>query len=183
MQCTQAFVQLYGEQYPRVVAYARRRLGSVADAEDCAAEVFRLAWEHDGTVSVGWLFVTARNLVFAARRSALRVTELSRRIAAEEAANGASEAGSGQNEAALQITEALDTLSGDDRELLIAFYWDGLSGAECAALLGCSTGAVWVRLHRARRCLKAALLAQEASFSHVSSHSLALATTPQGGSL
>ena len=151
MQDAQTFVDLYEAQYPRVVAYARRRLGGLADAEDCAAEVFRLAWEQAATPSVGWLFVTARNLAYAHHRSGARLSELVRRIAAEE---GSTPPG----EADLGVYEALDQLPESARELLMAYYWDRLPGTECAELLGCTLPAVWVRLHRARQGLKAILL-------------------------
>jgi len=150
MQDSRSFVALYEAQYPRVVAYARRRLGRAPDAEDCAAEVFRLAWEQDRTPSVGWLFVTARNTVYALGRARVRSTDLVSRIAAEEATDG-------DNAPDDDLLDALDQLPEADQELLKAFYWDDLSGGQCAALLGCSTGAVWVRLHRARQALKAVL--------------------------
>jgi len=56
----------------------------------------------------------------------------------------------------------LDRLTESDRELLMAHYWDELSGAQCAQLVGCSMSAIWVRLHRARRALKTVLLAEAA---------------------
>jgi len=144
-----AFIELFEQQYPRVVAYARRRLGSMPDAEDCAAEVFRLAWEQDSLPSVGWLFVTARNIVYAANRSHQRLSQLCFRIAVEEGTEVTGED--------LGVLEAMDSLSDTDREILMAYYWDDLSGAQCATVMGCSTAAVWVRLHRARQGLKAVL--------------------------
>ena len=144
-----AFVELFEKQYPRVVAYARRRLGSMPDAEDCAAEVFRLAWEHDDVPSVGWLFVTARNIVYAVNRSNHRLSDMCFRMAVEE--------GSGITPEDLGVLEAMDSLSETDREILMAYYWDDLSGAQCAKLVGCSVAAVWVRLHRARQALKTVL--------------------------
>jgi len=147
-----AFVDLYQAQYPRVVAYARRRLGSLPDAEDCAAEVFKLAWEQESLPSVGWLFVTARNITYALRRSNNRLSALCSRIAVEE--------GTRIEQESLGVLEAMDELNESDREVLMAHYWDGLTGAQCAQLIGCSTGAVWVRLHRARQALKTVLLRQ-----------------------
>ncbi|MDR0285125.1 MAG: RNA polymerase sigma factor [Propionibacteriaceae bacterium] len=154
MQDTQSFVTLYEQQYPRIVAYARRRLGALADAEDCAEEVFRLAWEQPTTPSVGWLFVTARNITYALHRADLRVADLAARLAAESATTVPDEDQG--------VLAALDQLPEGERELLMAFYWDDLGGTACAALLGCSVGAVWVRLTRARKHLKAVLLASGA---------------------
>jgi len=76
-----AFVELYRQQYPRIVAYARRRLGEMADAEDCASEVFRLAWQQPTVPAVGWLFVTAKNLVYAQYRASARSADLASRLA------------------------------------------------------------------------------------------------------
>jgi RNA polymerase sigma-70 factor, ECF subfamily len=55
------------------------------------------------------------------------------------------------------IVPALAGLSESDREVLLLSAWDGLSSAEAAAVLGCSQGAAQVRLHRAKRRLRAAL--------------------------
>lgn len=58
------------------------------------------------------------------------------------------------DEARGRLLVALDRLPSEQRELLMAYYWDELKGADCAALAGCSVGAVWVRLHRARAALR-----------------------------
>ena len=112
MQDGTAFIELYQAQYPRVVANARRRLGTLSDAEDCAAEVFRLAWERDAAPSVGWVFVTARNIVYALRRSSLRLSELVVRIAREENMKVVGNP--------TGLLDALDRLPEADRELLVA---------------------------------------------------------------
>jgi RNA polymerase sigma-70 factor (ECF subfamily) len=54
------------------------------------------------------------------------------------------------------VLQTLDRLAPHHREILSAHYWDGLSGAECAALFDCTPGAVWVRLHRARAAFRSA---------------------------
>jgi len=154
VQDTGAFVDLYAGQYPRIVAYAQRRLGTPEEAEDCAAEVFRLAWEQPATPGVGWLFVTAKNLVYARCRQRRRQSGLIDRLGRDGAAGPSEDTGQA-------VRAALGRLEESQRELLMAFYWDDLPGARCAELLGCSTAAVWVRLHRARRALRAVLLADE----------------------
>ena len=52
---------------------------------------------------------------------------------------------------------ALETLSSDDRELLLLVGWDGLDAASVAEVLGCTPDAARARLSRARRRLEAAL--------------------------
>jgi RNA polymerase sigma-70 factor, ECF subfamily len=49
---------------------------------------------------------------------------------------------------------ALAQLGDDDRELLTLVAWHGLRPAEAARVVGCSTAAYAVRLHRARKRLQ-----------------------------
>lgn len=147
------FVTVYTREYPRIVAYARRRTGDLHSAEDIAVEVFRIAWEQltsGGVPSTGWLFVTARNLLHTHHRLALRTGRLRHKLEQERER----EADELRGEPVERMLDALDRLPAEQRELLMAHYWDDLSGADCAALVGCSVGAVWVRLHRARAALR-----------------------------
>jgi RNA polymerase sigma-70 factor (ECF subfamily) len=50
--------------------------------------------------------------------------------------------------------EALAELDERDREVLMLMAWEGLSGREAAAALGCSDTAYRIRLHRARKRLR-----------------------------
>jgi RNA polymerase sigma-70 factor (ECF subfamily) len=52
------------------------------------------------------------------------------------------------------VLEALEQLSGRDRELLRLSAWDGLSRGEIAQLIGIKENAVDQRLHRARSRLR-----------------------------
>lgn len=147
------FVTVYTREYPRIVAYARRRTGDLQSAEDIAVEVFRIAWEQlasGGAPSTGWLFVTARNLLHTHHRLALHTGRLRHKLEQERER----EADEFRGEPVERMLDALDRLPAEQRELLMAHYWDDLSGADCAALVGCSVGAVWVRLHRARAALR-----------------------------
>ncbi|MGR3933796.1 RNA polymerase sigma factor [Streptomyces sp. BRA346] len=145
------FTALYVRDHPRVCAFVHRRSGDRGAAEELTAEVFRIAWERmkaGEEVGTGWLFVTARNLLSNHYRSLARLTELHRTIAD---ALGRAPA-SGRDNAVL---DALDRLPSAHREVLLLSYWDGLSAAEAGEVLGCSTSAVWVRLHRARKAFRA----------------------------
>ncbi|MEU1666835.1 sigma-70 family RNA polymerase sigma factor [Streptomyces sparsogenes] len=145
------FTDLYAREHPRVVAFVHRRVGVRTAAEELAAEVFRIAWEHtltkEGEVTAGWLFVTARNLVRNHYRAEARLSELHRRITDELGRAAAT----GQDSAVL---DTLDRLPAHHREVLVLSYWDGLSAAEAGAVLGCGAPAVWVRLHRARKAFR-----------------------------
>jgi DNA-directed RNA polymerase specialized sigma24 family protein len=56
------------------------------------------------------------------------------------------------------VLQALASLSATDRDALMLTVWDGLSASDAGRVLGCSTTAFAVRLHRARRRLRDALL-------------------------
>ncbi|MDR2348491.1 MAG: sigma-70 family RNA polymerase sigma factor, partial [Bifidobacteriaceae bacterium] len=139
-----AFSALYRDQHARLVAYARRRLGSRELAEDCAAEVFRIAWERaaggPGAKAVpdpDWLFAAARNVVLHQWRSVDRATELARAVAASldrgrGSGDGPEHPASRGPSLDERLVDALETLPAEQRELLIARYWDGLTNAEAA---------------------------------------------------
>ena len=55
------------------------------------------------------------------------------------------------------LRAALERLSFDDQEVLRLVAWEGLPHAEVAQVLGCSTNAVGIRMHRARQRLQQAL--------------------------
>ena len=57
------------------------------------------------------------------------------------------------NAAALRLEWAWDRLASKDQEVLRLVTWDELSNEEAAQVLGCSTNALAIRLHRARQHL------------------------------
>jgi len=56
-----------------------------------------------------------------------------------------------------EVDRALRSLPLGQREALVLHAVEGLSGDEIASILGVSTSAVWVRLHRARKTLREVL--------------------------
>jgi RNA polymerase sigma-70 factor, ECF subfamily len=136
-----------------VRAYARRR-GS-ADPEAVAAEVMAVAWRRLADVPTDdarpWLFATARNLLLAEWRK-----EPPRRLRgpAPEVADLAPDIVLLEPE----IARALRELSLPDREALLLVAWEDLSPKQAAQAVGIGEGAFRVRLHRARRRFRQALL-------------------------
>ena len=57
----------------------------------------------------------------------------------------------------LELELALASLRERDREALMLVAWDGLDHRTAAIVMGCTTGSLTVRLHRARRRLAKAL--------------------------
>jgi len=69
---------------------------------------------------------------------------------------------------------ALSTLSESDQELLLLVAWEGLNRVQLARLLGLRTGALAVRLHRARRRFADALEKEDAGAEASSARSPAM---------
>ncbi|GGL32776.1 RNA polymerase sigma factor [Planomonospora parontospora] len=153
------FEEIYTAHYPGLLAYVRRRTASPDDAADALAETFTTAWRRLDDVPEGhaarlWLYGTARRVLANGRRAADRRTELAVRLRAELAvwAEHTGDAGPAGHDPG-GVREAFRRLSADDRELLALVSWEGLDAGEIATVLGCSRGAVRLRLHRARKRL------------------------------
>ena len=118
-----------------------RHCGPV-DADDVVAETFAVAWRRIDVVpepAIGWLIVTARNVVSGRRRTERKHVDLAR-LAAETARHDEPAA----EEVAVRrraVLDALDALSEREREALLLTAWDGLDHAAAAAVAGCSTRA------------------------------------------
>ncbi|MCG8924801.1 sigma-70 family RNA polymerase sigma factor [Lentzea sp. DG1S-22] len=139
------FSAVYRECYPRVLAYAASHAGSRL-AEDITSETFTIAWRRLDRMpsnALPWLIGIARNLVREARRQTTHY-ELAD-LPADDAF------------AVIELRAALASLSESDQEVLTLIAWHGLGAAEAAQVLGCTTATFFVRLHRARRRLQAAL--------------------------
>ena len=158
---------VYDECAPRVYAYAVRHCGP-SDADDVLAETFAVAWRRLDVVPdrpIGWLIVTARNVIAGRRRADRRDVELARLFAEHTELAGAPVA-PGADELVVQRTvllSALDTLSVREREALLLTAWDGLDHRDAARVARCTPRAFRARLMRARARLAAALLDSPAS--------------------
>jgi RNA polymerase sigma-70 factor (ECF subfamily) len=150
---TARFDAVFRLSYQRVLAYCLRRAPEPM-AHDATAEVFAVAWRRrrdlpDDDGAVPWLLAIARRVLANEMRGARRRDRLAMTVAAEpDPSADASD---------FPVTSALDDLPEDDREVLRLVYWDDLSHAEIAQVLGISVNAVGVRAHRARARVKARL--------------------------
>jgi RNA polymerase sigma-70 factor, ECF subfamily len=146
------FEELYRTHAGAVLAFVRRR--TVAGAEDVVSEVFLIAWRRLEDVPerpVPWLLGVATRVLANRRRAERRASALRGRLANEQlTVPGLGVAATVPNSTLLA---ALALLSERDQEVLVLVAWDGLDRAQAAEVLGISTGAFAVRLHRARRRL------------------------------
>jgi RNA polymerase sigma-70 factor (ECF subfamily) len=153
------FEELVDANYAPLLGYAMRRVDQPADAADVVCDVFLVTWRRIDDVPTGeestlWLYGVARRSVANARRGLRRRRALHDRLQAQV---DALRLVSPEPSVVEPIADALARLSDDDRELLTLTAWEGLSPTQIAAVVGVEPGTVRVRLHRARRRLKALL--------------------------
>jgi RNA polymerase sigma-70 factor (ECF subfamily) len=151
------FEAIYREHFERVAAYLLARADRDV-AADALSRTFEIAWRRIDDVPgepLPWLLGVARKVLSEARRGQGRRDALVERIGADlEAAPDYFDAFVERQRA----LAALARLSAPQREVLLLIAWDGLSQREAAVALGCSRGAVALRLYRARASLRKALL-------------------------
>ena len=152
------FRNLYETNRRDVLAYFLRRLDAES-ADDCTDEVFLAAWRRLDDVPTGqgarpWLFGVAHNVLSNQQRSSRRRLRLIARLRSQPVhPNAGPEAEVMRRAGRSRVNEALERLSHADQEILRLAYWEELPHNEIGRILGCSTGAVAVRLHRATRRL------------------------------
>lgn len=151
------FERVYDAHHDRVAAYLLSRTDRDS-AQDALARTFEIAWRRFDEVpaqQLPWLLGVARRTVAGQRRAQGRREALLDRIAA-----GTPIAAHDQVERIADrqlVAQALERLTGPQREALLLVAWDGLSQQEAATVLACSRVAFAVRLHRARQRLRAVL--------------------------
>jgi RNA polymerase sigma-70 factor (ECF subfamily) len=163
-----AFRDLFNATYPKLVAYARRRSFDTSNADDVVSEVYATAWRRRDSLDAAepplpWLYGIASNVLRNQWRSESRRLQLVERLEAQPAAtptNAPGESDDLHSDLHEEIRSALKRLSFDDQEVLRLATWEGLPQAEIGQVLGCSTNAVGIRLHRARQRLETELNVQ-----------------------
>lgn len=152
----QRFTALYREHHPAVDAYVRRRLGGSPASDDVVAEVFLTAWRRLDEIPrkavLPWLYATARRTLANAYRAEQRRLDLMEEVARQPHGHAAdpAEGVTGQ----FAVAAAFGALSETDREVLRLALWEELPARQAAKVVGCSTAAFHVRLHRARARLR-----------------------------
>jgi RNA polymerase sigma-70 factor, ECF subfamily len=147
---------LFDEHAAAVRAYALRRINP-ASADDTVSDVFVVACRRIDEIpadALPWLLACARRVLANQYRGARRRLALVDRLSALD---GKIVTRPGTDDAPDALLRALESLSAEDRELLMMIAWEGLEPARAAAALECSRATLAVRLHRARRRLAAAL--------------------------
>ena len=151
------FTAIYAAHHQQVYAYAAGRAGRDL-ADDVVGDTFLIAWRRLDAVpaaALPWLLGVARNVVRERYRTEVRQAGVAAELRAwvddaeQDVADGVTERAA--------VLAALGRLGEQDRELLTLVAWHGLAAREAARVVGCSTAAYFVRLHRARRRLEQAM--------------------------
>jgi RNA polymerase sigma-70 factor (ECF subfamily) len=165
-----AFQELFRKLSPRVLQYARRFVGSEAQAEELTQDVFvqvfrfRHRYRPQSRLAT-WVFTIATNLCLNELRRPerqLRVDLWARRDEGK-AREGPSlpdpqaptaEEGASTRELSRRLEAAVADLPSKQRAALLLSRMDGLAYRDVAQVLGCTEGAVKALLFRATQTLK-----------------------------
>jgi len=151
----QRFEALYRSHYLNILAYCVRRLPR-ADAEDAAAEVFEVAWRRSAQVpddddALPWLYGVTRKVLSNQLRRRRRAHRLRQRVGGLAMSSAETpEVYLLQSIENQKLIDALEKLSGVDKEILKLATWEKLSHQAIARILGISESAVGKRMSRAR---------------------------------
>jgi RNA polymerase sigma-70 factor (ECF subfamily) len=116
-----------------------------------------VAWRRlddvpDGDAALGWLYGVARRVLANEFRRNLRSRRLLGKLRHNEPEiDPTPEVVVLRRERDRTMLTALARLRPDDQELLRLAWWDGLSHAQVADVVGCSTQTASQRIHRAAR--------------------------------
>ncbi len=165
------FAALVAEVGEPVQRYLRRRTDADT-ADDVLSEVLLVCWRRLDEIPVDalpWVFVVARNCLANARRAARRRERLVQRIrvvdppepmaSVADTADGST--GGRADDVDAEVRAALDRLRPAEAEVLRLWAWEELTPAQISVVLEISPNAVSIRLHRAKKALRAELLRDE----------------------
>lgn len=157
----EAWAEIYRRHAQQVYAYIHYRLGDQHTSEDLAADVFVRAlagikgYSYRGTPLLAWLYRIAHNVTADYRKAAAKRAQ---HQAAEEPEDVE------EREDALQafddrqdMMRAIRALTEDQQQVVILRFYQGMSNADVAKVIGKPEGAVKALQTRALRSLRRVL--------------------------
>ena len=150
-----AFLALYDELAPRLLAFLFVRTSHRQTAEDLASTSWMKAWSawpkrRPGNAAA-WMFqIARRTLIDHTRKTPDLLLDHLDDLSAPDTLLSTQQL--------REIREALAELSPDQREVIVMRVWDGLTFAEISTILGTSTSASKMRFARGVEQLKRHLL-------------------------
>ena len=161
-----AFAAVYDALAERLFSYLRRKLTSVARAEDLVQQTFLQMHRARGSFVAGsavlpWAFAIARRLMIDDLRRGQRNLLANARELAEEVAQPSLDAAADDlldaGELARKVQRRLELLPIAQRHAFELVRFEGLSHAEAGEVLGMTASSVKLRVHRAYIALRGAV--------------------------
>jgi RNA polymerase sigma factor (sigma-70 family) len=154
-----ALGELFERHHGRLYAFCLRSTGSPAAAEDLVQEVFirLLRYRHGfrpGSRFLGWMYQTARNTCIDHFRERAREAPSTEEVEPTVSERPVALRDLERAETCERVRAALARLPEDRREVLVLSRFQQLKYRQIAEILGCSEGAVKVRVHRAVKQLR-----------------------------
>jgi len=163
-----AFTKLVDIYQTPVYNLCYRMLGSAAEAEDAAQETFVRIYKHladydaEQKLSSWVLAIASHHCIDRLRRR--RITWLPLEdvlpLPAETRDTARPEESAVEHESSAEVRDLLQGLPADYRLVITLRYWQDLSYAEIAQIVGNTESAVKSKLHRARRMMAQQILSQ-----------------------
>lgn len=152
-----AFDALFRRHYEPVRALCARLAAMPSVGDDLAQETFLRVLRHRATYRgdarfTTWLYRIARNVALEQIARQTRDRRIAERWRMESPSTVAPE----RTDNADLLAAALQSLSPEQREVLVLCRYHDLPFSEIGAILGCTAGAARVRAHRALAALRTA---------------------------
>jgi len=144
----------YDAYYKPLYRYAYIRLRRRNEAQDIVAEVFAEAYRgigrytYTGRPILAWLYRIAHNLIFDCLKAEARRAER------EDDGTDARASSPEEQIASIDLLKALDSLSTEQRDVIVMRYFMSLPAQETAAIMGKSPTAVYSLQARALAALR-----------------------------
>lgn len=153
-----AFCALYEQYRDRLYRYAFYRTGDSYLAEDAVSECILAAWTELSSLRAPdafavWLFRILHNKCAAAVRRLMSERGCLEKLGTDTAVSSCF-TDSTDNSLSLELAEALNSLSEDERETVLLSAVSGLSSSEISAVTGLTPGAVRSRLTRSYKKMR-----------------------------
>ena len=153
-----AFGQIYNLFYRRIFRYCKFNLRNEQDSQDICQETFLKAWksisnftEKKGGSFQAYLFRIARNLIIDASRKKKEV-QLKEYLEIESEENLDEHVDKeSENQ---KVKTAIGKLKEKDRQIILLRYFEEMTTAEVAKVIGTKEGAIRVRIHRILKNLR-----------------------------
>lgn len=152
-----AFSKLYEHYLPRIFSYVVNRVSDKKIAEDLTADTFMKAmkkidkFEYRGYSFGSWLYRIAHNIICDYHKKNKNVFPLEKTEIVHEVKNDYLLDKLDQNH---KIRQVLNRLKEDYQQVLTLKFFEELTNPEIAEVLGCSTNALNVKLHRSQEAFR-----------------------------